>query len=352
MFRSKTVFVVGAGASKEAGLPIGRELKPKIARCTGIWFGHDFELERGDHKIVEALRLHASSRSQIEGRKVSINDYLPAGRRISSAMPQASSIDAFIDSHDGNEAIEICGKLAIAKTILDAERSSTMYFDQRRGEIQPAFEQLEDTWFARLLQALTTNCRKSHIEGIFDQIAVITFNYDRCIEHFLYCSLQNFYGITPKEAASLLKSLRIFHPYGKVGHLPWQNAGSNTLFGATAKESDLLLIAKQIRTFTEQIDDEQSLSEMRTIIATAHQIVFLGFAFHEQNMEILRPGNEAGISRVLATGKGLSDSDCNIVRAQIEWSYRRANGQAPSTNLRNDLTCSGLFDEFWRTLTS
>ncbi len=30
MFKSKTLFIVGAGASAEAGLPIGRELKVKI----------------------------------------------------------------------------------------------------------------------------------------------------------------------------------------------------------------------------------------------------------------------------------------------------------------------------------
>jgi NAD-dependent SIR2 family protein deacetylase len=46
MFRSKTLFVVGAGASSEAGLPTGYELKNKIAELLNFHFEH-FEQQSG-----------------------------------------------------------------------------------------------------------------------------------------------------------------------------------------------------------------------------------------------------------------------------------------------------------------
>lgn len=351
MFNSRTVFIVGAGASKEAGLPIGRELKPKISECIDIRFGDgSFEQESGDRDIMAALQAHVSNRSRREKRDINVGEYLYAGSRIRDAMPQASSIDTFVDAHEGDEAIELCGKLAIAKTILDAERSSSMYFDQRRPQDRLPFERLEDTWFTRLFQALTTGCRRNRIDSVFDQIAIITFNYDRCIEHFLYHSLQNFYSVTSGVAEELLKSLCVFHPYGQVGWLPWQDSSPKVPFGASTNGSDLLKIVPQIKTFTEQVDDQKSLGDMQDIIATARQLVFLGFAFHEQNMELLRPSMDPEVHRVLATGKGLSDSDCSIIRSEITKQYEVFPSDGPDIDLRNNLTCCGLFDEFSRTL--
>jgi hypothetical protein len=37
MFKSKTVFVIGAGASKEAGLPTGEELKKSISTLFNVF---------------------------------------------------------------------------------------------------------------------------------------------------------------------------------------------------------------------------------------------------------------------------------------------------------------------------
>ena len=39
MFKKKTVIIVGAGASKEAELPLGYELKNQIAELTKFTFG-------------------------------------------------------------------------------------------------------------------------------------------------------------------------------------------------------------------------------------------------------------------------------------------------------------------------
>ena len=112
MFQSKTLFVVGAGASQEVGLPTGRGLRETIASKVEFEFdsGH---LERGDRNIWMALDLHVEQlRREFPPRVLSTQQELEncfnAGRHIASAMPQALSIDNFIDAQQ-NEKVEVCG---------------------------------------------------------------------------------------------------------------------------------------------------------------------------------------------------------------------------------------------------
>src|SRR4051812_45241955 len=114
------VLVVGAGASKEAKLPIGSELKHLIANALDIRFER-FQKIRGDHYIEQALRSLATTEGERTG---DINPYLHSCWKIRDAMPQAASIDNFIDAHRDDVRIAQCGKLAIARCILKAEADS------------------------------------------------------------------------------------------------------------------------------------------------------------------------------------------------------------------------------------
>jgi hypothetical protein len=218
VFRSKTVFVVGAGASREAGLPTGAELKRIIASKLDIRYRYGYELTSGNQEIADALKEQARQNGQDP------NLFLHEARKIADAMPQAISIDNFIDAHQGNVTLEVCGKLSIAHSILEAENNRKIYsnpFEQRRFEPQ----NLSDTWYENFFKILTEGVRIENLQPIFDDISFVIFDYDRCIEQFLYCSLQNFYGIADQDTAELLARLKISHPYGSVGQLPWQNGG-------------------------------------------------------------------------------------------------------------------------------
>ena len=88
-----------------------------------------------------------------------VNVLLQTARRICNAMPQAMSIDTFIDSHQKDEDLKFCGKLSIVRSILMAERESLLHFESAKRERGPRFELLEDTWFAAFLQLITENCQ-------------------------------------------------------------------------------------------------------------------------------------------------------------------------------------------------
>ncbi len=110
MIQSRTVFVVGAGASREAGLPTGAELKRVIAEKMNFIFDSKSDsLKSGDRNVYDALMVYANAERR----------YWPEVMKhvqwISDAMPQAISIDNFLDAHRTNSELELCGKLGIAQ---------------------------------------------------------------------------------------------------------------------------------------------------------------------------------------------------------------------------------------------
>jgi len=107
----KTVFIIGAGGSKEAGLPIGSELKTEIAKALDIRFKDLARMVSGDNCIFEAFFLAKVANDQ--DPNAPLRSLQQAGWHIRDAMPQAISIDNFIDTHSENKHIELCGKLAI-----------------------------------------------------------------------------------------------------------------------------------------------------------------------------------------------------------------------------------------------
>jgi hypothetical protein len=127
-----TVFVIGAGASKEANLPTGYELKSKISKLLDIRFSHGYQQTSGDYVITDALRRLVLNS---DGRSGDINPYLHEAWHIRDALPQAISIDNFIDAHRDNDKIALCGKLAIVRSILDAEK--TVFFILKDQESIP-----------------------------------------------------------------------------------------------------------------------------------------------------------------------------------------------------------------------
>lgn len=348
MSNKKTLYIVGAGASSEANLPTGYELKEKIASLLDIRFDRRYTQLSGDSYICEALRIYVN---QSEIQKKDINPYLHAAWRIRDAMPQAISIDNFIDTHNDDKKIELCGKLAIVRSILDAERNSLLYIDNSNIYNRLNFSSLEKTWYASFMMLLTENCTKENLSRRLKSIALIVFNYDRCIEHFLYNSLKNYYDLKRGETGKLVNEIEIYHPYGVVGSLPWQSDQS-VEFGAELHPQELLNLTHQIKTFTESTDPQsKEILAIRNNVNKADPIVFLGFAYHELNMKLLMPDSSTpDLSKArscFGTAKRISDHNCGMIKDQLKAFYK---GNVDYLIINNKLDCNRLFEEYWRSL--
>jgi len=346
MLRSRTLLVVGAGASEEAGLPLGNKLREIIAskmiiRQDDLYGGH-----LNDKDIVRALQHHIRANDQ---QNRDLSKYVAAADRIHVALPQADSIDNFVHSNAGDKEIEICAKLAICSSILEKEQGSPLWVDPGNIYNKPRFDDLRRTWFDVLFRYMHRLLDKSEMASIFDNLSIVTFNYDRCIEQFFYHSIQNYFGVDQKVAEDTMEKLQIFHPFGKVGDLPWQQRNNSVEFGETPSPTKLLDLGREIKTFTELTQSDAFQEEIHRRVDEAETIVFLGMAYHKQNLDVISSLKSSRAKLILGTAYGLSESDQGIVEGRIH-SLLVQRGPKADIQLKRGTKCGPLLEEFEGTL--
>jgi hypothetical protein len=349
---NKTVFIIGAGASKEVGLPIAKELIEIIAQKLNYQIKGGSLVPGGDNEIFDAIQQFAHDRA-------SIDQYLSAAHLIRDGVLFSNSIDTFLDAHREDTKVQQLGKLGIAKAILEQEQSSSLFIEHGAFEFRN-FGKVKGSWLVRLVRGLTDGVRREAIDRLFEKISFIVFNYDRCLEHFLYHALKRHYGIDDDQTRSLLETARIYHTYGAVAPLKWQDSSVGIPFGFAVNRQNLLNTSQQIRTYTEQLADQQILVKIRSEIATADALVFLGFSYHDMNMRILDPERKTIVSNVFGTAMGISGSDVEIIKGvirrmvRIDLTEQRVRNGTDAIlerlNIRSDLSCGGLIDSYSRSL--
>jgi hypothetical protein len=139
----------------------------------------------------------------------------------------------------------------------------------------------------------------------------------------------------------------IFHPYGQVGFMQWEPADRRQgAFGAT-NYSEFVELSEEIRTFNEQLEDKGELGSIREQVGNAHRIVFLGFHFHHQNMELLKasgPGR-GGIVNSYATALDRSQADKDLIDGQLRQMLSDRGGSW-NVHVERDRDCKGLFKDY------
>ncbi len=351
MNKRKSVFVVGAGASNEIGLPLGLDLKRHISKALDIKYTDGgYTKVSGSDLIDSAFRAFAK---EFHPTWVDINSYIHVGWMIRDAMSQAASIDNYMEAHRDNELLIKAGKLAIAESILNAERASSLYLKANNHSSTINFSLLDGTWYKAFFQMIIEGCQVDKIADRLSNIAIVTFNYDRCIEYFLHYSLRSYYQISSEETVELMKNIEIFHPYGHLGNLSWPHRHPYIEFGAKPNTQQLIEISRGLKTFTEGTDTSSSeILNIRSNIKNAEILTFLGFAFSRQNLALLysESSKKAKMkikTNVYGTATGISDSNLEAIVDELVGH----GGYDPACiKLRNDLTCAKLFDEFGRRL--
>jgi hypothetical protein len=265
MINRSTVLVLGAGASHELGFPLGPDLLKQIYEATDFELDVFRELRKGDEVLYNYLKASAPD---------GLGNYLAASRRLRAVIPAHRSIDEALHFLSGDPFAVSIGKLAIARLITQAERKQT----------DP-----DQTWMPEFLSLVLAGHSELSVVNAFSNLSVISFNYDRSLEQFLYRALQSSALMTPEDAAALIKRLNIIRPYGRLGSLPWEKTDRIFSYGGLGnRENDYSVIAKNIRTFTEQENLTELKAQLRDVLYEAKTIIFLGFGFLGQNMKLLQ----------------------------------------------------------------
>ncbi len=345
MFQHKTVLVLGAGAGQEIKMGLGADLIADIARGVNIVYEMGVRRTSGKESIDYALQNYARK------HELDPNQLLAAGRNIARGVELAGSIDSYIHNHRTNNAIKIAGKIGIADCILAYEKNSDLFVDTTKYPRRyKTPEKVKASWLHRFMQLVGDNfVAGESLTKIFENLTVVNFNYDRCFEHFMWRSLQDRFALTEMQAVELMNSLNIFHPYGRIAPLPWQDRGGLEFGGDPhGNLPDLASISENIRTYNEEVTAKEEIKKIHEAIAKSRRIVFLGFHFHDQNIELISPANAPKISgkEAYATVLDRRLPEQNRIRTQI--SHFMATSGTSLEIFLEDAGCRDFF-EIWGT---
>jgi hypothetical protein len=316
LINKKTVFVLGAGASCPYGYPSGSRLRELI--CFNQGFLQSYE---------QYLKNDMFSPSMREESTKKLSEFIKAFDN-----SRLKSIDVFMAN---NPKLAPTGKYIVAYEVLRAEhqslfgeeakriqeeRAMTSDSRSRRDHIRGTPDFQGGDWYSYLYNRL--------IEGLVGKdalpdfsngnLAFITFNYDRSLEHFLYESLSNsFTEVSEAEIIKCLKKLKILHVYGQIAPLKWQSPDDYVDYKPQVDESLLNLAANNIRTIYEEKQNPE-LIESQNLLKQADKIFFLGFGYAPENMGVLGLPDIISTSReVYGTAFGAEKKESENIHSKI-----------------------------------
>lgn len=278
MITDKTVFILGAGASKPYGFPTALELRKDII--------YKF-VDQYKQKIAEHNNISIDKVSPTPGTTELINQF-----RLSSTK----SIDLFLSRNKKHYEL---GKEIIAFLIAEYESKSKFRED---------VDNPHQDWYFEIFDTLTKEISDPEklISSInLNKVSFITFNYDRSLEHFLYTSLFNSFITNRNELKQIMPMFKFIHLYGKIAPLQWEGFEFGFQYGDTNHLEQLDEFVKNIKIIFE--DRKDGMDDAKNEILAAKNIFFLGFGYAEENLRALDITSFLNNDkRVYGTGLGLT----------------------------------------------
>ena len=178
------------------------------------------------------------------------------------------------------------GKLAIVFYTLQAEARSPLALEPRDPGDLPL--RGNENWLFQLGRLIVDGVPRGQAEKCFDNLSIISFNYDRSIQHYLPWIVHMAFGMTLREARELVGAkLRITHPYGKAGRLPWEQGEGPDVEWGNEDPWNIHNLVQEIRTASELKRNHQLGQFLIGEIAAGKRLVFLGFGFEPAATSLL-----------------------------------------------------------------
>jgi len=250
MITRRTVLVLGAGASKEYGYPLGRELRYLLV-----------QVKENSPQLAMIEQATGLKREEITAFCYALRN---------SELP---SIDEFVYHQPQFAEAATC---AIALALIPGEERHKL-FDT---ELDPALRLYEYIWTAMM----DGRNRESFDEE--QKLGFVTFNYDRSLEYYFFKVMQATFGLDVDRTAKLVCRIPIVHVYGRLDPLPWETRPGRGYGHSMTPE--LLNAARSGIRLLRDARGEQGFQAARQLISDAEAVHFVGFGYHSLNMEGLR----------------------------------------------------------------
>jgi hypothetical protein len=241
IFDSKTVLILGAGASAPYGFPLGPRLKEMIIDQIA-----DETSPSGRNLYLDAGFSHEDIAEFQADLVRSIN----------------STIDAFLEDRPSRRSI---GAFAIAAVLMPLETESALFPHK--------------DWYPKLFRELSL----TDFESDSNISTILTFNYDRSVEHYLTETTKRTYeNQVQMQALAKLRKLPIIHMHGQLGDYP------ATPYSPQKNVEELKKGAEGIRMIHDEgIGESDGFAEARQALKDARDVVFLGFGYDIRSLNRL-----------------------------------------------------------------
>jgi len=253
MITNPTVIILGAGTSIPYGYPSGTGLVKDVVQ----------NIESLDWiTIIDALGINRSGLNLLRSELL---------------LSQTPSMDAFLKHRP--ELLE-AGKVAIALSLLSRENP----------EVFNDLEVSDEGIYPYLFNSLTASWE------VFNQnkLTIITFNYDRSLEYFLFSALKHLFNKSDSDIEKAVLCLPIIHVHGTIGPLPWQAPDGTDycpLFGAGIPAIEMgrriKVASKNIAIVFQAQPKSKEFTFACECLKEAKKIYFLGFGYNSDNLEML-----------------------------------------------------------------
>lgn len=333
MFKSETIFILGAGSSHPYGYPLGKELIQKIIEN----IDNDIIYLPGNNNFLNEynfsslkdilkntstnvfdnhLRLCSPHESQIffaNNNQSYIRKEIKELRGF-NALKQALvdfdpiSIDAFLRDHQSHAE---AGKIMIIYSLLKCE-------DKEKIGISAN----EDNWYSYLINDIFSGY-DAHKDLSSNKLNIISFNYDLSLEFCLYKKIQGTERFKQDEVANdfiqQLQEERITHVYGKLHTENVLNKYGEYFANESNKSPELntqrfitaLINEDEIKLIPEREALNKSHTDnIKNKLSKAKEIIIIGFGFDRDNLSVLGfPEKITGYKEFLKNCKTLKYMD-------------------------------------------
>ena len=238
MITKQTVLVLGAGASEPLGFPAAWKLR---------------------HLVIESTT-HGNS-ANLVSMGFTAEEMVQFSRDLREAS--AASIDAFLERRNDPRYSEL-GKAAMAEYLIRCENPNNVSAVEREAQ----------NMYRPLLAAM--DCPFEKIRD--NKLSVITFNYDRSLEHFLFRAFKAKYGRTQEECLGAISTIPIIHVHGQLGEYPAEEYSPDLGHRNLKECADHIKIPQDLSSYGPDIDG---------MLTAAERICFIGFGYHKLNLERL-----------------------------------------------------------------
>jgi len=255
MITRPTVLILGAGAAYELGMPLGPRLLTHVADIL------DPETQGTmEYPYLDVLEKVGFTRGRLE--------------RFHDAVSNTAitAIDHLLAKQPSYHRM---GRAAIAAALLTYERRAAI-------TVSPERPRWSEMLFERMIYG-----RHDFEEN---ELSVITFNYDRTFEHFMFESLKRLYPGDLTRARERLASIPIVHLHGSIGGYPELTRGKGVRFGADVNPEVIERAHRRIKIIRDEEDNygpmeyDDDFDDAYELLRDAELMLMLGFGFDPTNL--------------------------------------------------------------------